>query len=208
MIENFYTREGGRYFAFVEAIDALDGEALKQSKDMPEYWLDILSRRSDDDLKDPTHRIWLDCVRQDYFLNLDWRNETCRRNQFDDANRRRHELLEMDADQFAAIFLLVNAADAAGNIEQFREGSWHEITLSPSTGLPVVAAPDFDLAEVQPCYIRGYEATEANRNLLLNVFNLDFLPDADLDGNGGTPSWPHGGSPLQDIGAYSIYQTL
>ena len=208
MNENLYTREGGRYFAFVEGIDALDGEALKNSKGLPEYWPDILTRRNDDDLKHPTHRIWLDCVRLDYFINLDWLHETCKRNYFDDANRRRQQLLEMDSDQFAVILLLFHPDDAAGNIEQFREGSWHEITLNPSTGLPVVAAPDFDLVEAQSCYIHGHEATEANRIALLNVFNLDFIPDADLGEHGGTPPWPHGGPPFEDIGTYPIYQTL
>ena len=202
MTENFYTREGGRYFAFVEAIDALDDKAMKNREGLPEYWPDILSLRDAADLKHPTHRIWLDCVRRDYFLNLEWLHEPCRRDQLEDANRRRQRLLDMDVDQFAVVLLLFNSEDAAGNIEQFREGSWHDIALNPSSGLPVVAAPDFDLVEARPCYIQGHEAAQANRHLLQNVFNLDFLPDADLGGRGGTPSWPYGEPPLEHFGKY------
>jgi len=207
MHENIYTRGDGRYFAFVEAIDPLGEEAMKNREWLPEYWADILERRHADS-KLPTHRIWLDCVRRDYFLALDWVHQPYPRNEPDAHSQRRQHLLGMDADQFATILLLLSDTDVAGGMEQIQEGAWQEVTLSPSLGLPVVAAADFDLIEAQPCYITGQDAENEHRDLLLSVFNLDFLPDADLGEYGRTPPWPRGGPPFENFGLYPNYQTL
>lgn len=206
-----YTREGGRYFAFVESIDALNEDALKDRGGLPDYWFDILGERDVSSLGPPTHRIWLDCVREDYFSGLDWRTEPCQRNNADDAIRRRKQLLDMDAKQFATVFLLMNDADGKDALEQFQEGSWHEIRLDLLHGLPVVAAADFDLIAAQRCYMQWRSnVTERDARLLLNVFNLDFLHDVDWGEKGSTPPQPLGGpTPWEDIGsAYPNYQTL
>ncbi|HKT27594.1 hypothetical protein [Dyella sp.] len=207
MRENFYTRGDGRYFAFVEAIDPLSDEAMKHRERLPEHWPGILDRRHPDS-RPPTHRVWLDCVRRDYFLDLDWVRAPYKRSMPEVDNQRRHLLLEMDVDQFATILLLLSDTDIHGGVEQIQEGSWQEIILSPSVGLPVVAAADFDLIDAQPCYITGQDAAKEHRDLLLNVFNLEFLPDADFGEYGGTPPWPGGGPPFENVGIYPDYQVL
>jgi hypothetical protein len=184
-----YSSKGGSYFAFVESIDALDGAAWRDRDSLQDHWRAILEARKELPSGLPTHRIWLDCVRRDYFLSLPWRDEKCERNDVDDANRRRQRLLEMDADQFAAVLLLIHRDDEDGATDLLVEGSWHRIVLSPSRGLPVVAAPDFDLEAAQLYYLQWHgDVLQIERDELLKVFNLEFVPDADWGERGG-PSW-------------------
>lgn len=194
-----YARDGGHYFAFVESIDTLDGERLRDRDALPGYWSHILDIRNAGALDPPTHRIWLDCVRRDYFLSLDWREETCTRNRIDDANKRRRQLLEMDTDQLATVLLLMNRDDEDDALERLQEGSWHQIELRPSHGLPVVVAPDFDLVAARLYYLRWKdEVPQLERDWLLNVFNLEFVLDADLGERGG-PTWrPYSGPPSKE----------
>ncbi|WP_188795349.1 hypothetical protein [Dyella nitratireducens] len=193
------------YFAFVESIDELNGDALKERDDMPDYWRNILDRRDDDSLQFPTHGIWLDCVRYDYFSSITWRGDVCRRNEDEDAVLRRKQLIELDANQFAVILLLMNHADGSRALESFQEGSWHEIQLRQLHGLPVVAASDFDVAAVQACRLEWrYEVERQQRDVLHNVFNLEFLPDARWGGRGGEPWRPLSLPPSKDMGLYDL----
>lgn len=199
-----HTRDGGMYLAFVEAIDQLDGDALKTRDGMPDYWIDILDERNVASLDLPTHRIWLDCVRSDYFSGIEWRHETCRRNDDAAASRRRHQLLDLDPDQFATVLLLLSPNDGSGGaaaLEQFQEGSWHEVELNSLRGLPVVAASDFDLVVAQRCYFEWqHEVAELERDVLRNVFNLDFIPDADWGERGSKPPQPRPKPSAKDMG--------
>jgi hypothetical protein len=203
-----YTRDGGRYFAFVESMDELDGDVLKTREGLPDHWLDMLAEREALGMQLPTHCIWLDCVRCDYFSGLTWSGRTCRRNDVEDGNRRRQQLLELDPDQLATVLLVMNHDDGA--LEPFQEGSWHDIELKQWSGLPVVAASDFDLIAAQRCYFGWLREVEAaDRRLLQNVFNLDFLPDAGGGEWGGSPPRPGNEPSWKDVGdAYSRNRPL
>jgi hypothetical protein len=184
-----YASKGGSYFAFVESIDALDGASLRDRDGMQDHWRAVLDARMELPTGLPTHRIWLDCVRRDYFLSLPWRDEKCERNDVRDANQRRQHVLDMDADQFVTVLLLMNRDDEFGATDLLVEGSWHRIVLSSSQGLPVVAAPDFDLVAAQLYSLRWHgEVLQIERDELLKVFNLEFVPDAQWGERGG-PSW-------------------
>ncbi|HTV87148.1 MAG TPA: hypothetical protein VME63_17245 [Dyella sp.] len=200
----------GLYYAFVESTDALDGKRLDDRAGLPEYWPGILTRRREASLYEPTHRVWLDCVRRDYFLDLDWRTEPCERNNIEHANKRRRQLLGMDPHQLATVLLLTHREDEDGAMEPLQEGSWHRIELGSFHGLPVVVAPDFDLIAAQEHYLRWYgEVTQLERDWLANVFNVDFVPDAQWGDRGGPTPPPYPQAPSKDAGfTYPIHQPL
>lgn len=190
------------YFAFVESNEPTDG-SNKSMKDQPQDdpFLEVLSRRLSDGMGLPTDILWLDCVRADYFLGLDWRDEHCDANNSIAENRRRRQLLYLDPNQFEVAWVPINQRNEVEReqLARISEMPWHLITLDSTGILPAMTAPDFDLEDEgrQLKYVTHQtQAQEQDRRSLVNAFSLDFLPEmtrGDDDPHDHEP--PTGGSP-------------
>lgn len=180
------------YFAFVESIDELPNVAL--TGEVPLGWSSVLQRRQADHLRLPTHALWLDCVREEYFLGLEWLNEVCEPGNRVHAAQRRERLQSLDPTQFVVALVLLSDAMVDENypLGEFFGAAWHKVSLRKSNGIPASVDSDFDLAlesvTAQVRYVR-YEAkcTDEERLALLNVFSLNFIPDVDFDEGNHSP---------------------
>jgi hypothetical protein len=191
------------YFAFVEGDELLDPGALRRNE--AAWWAPILERRRQLGFAPPDRFVWLDCVSARFFAELPWRKEICEIGDVEQARRRRAQIqaLREHASQFIVVPLFMSRYDELPSFEKsFGAADWHRIEIGPQPGVPVLVSEqlDFDhagskaqlrnLRYIAECY--GDELRS-----LRNVFNLDFLPDADLGANeGGTPGAPpHSPSP-------------
>ena len=184
------------YFAFVESSEALDPMMVKGGGE-PAEWSPVLDIRKGMGLGPPTAVMWLDCVSANYFAALEWKNEECEIGNREDADRRRKLLLQLDSRQFKVAMLPIDPAGKGGERDdfgRFNEMSWHLVKLSQKGGLPVLAGPDFDLdADQREILFVKHERflDKSEQKSIGNVFSLNFLPDADLNGrerpNGNTP---------------------
>lgn len=175
------------YFAFVESFEFLDPKAVSGVIKFPDDWDSILEIRGRKGLELPSAALWLDCVKADYFASLDWRDDECQINNKGHSDRRRKLLMDLDTSQFVVALLLIDVDGESERDEfgRFSEMSWHVIQLDPTDGLPVLAAPDFDLdPHLQKMrYVKHKRfLNESEFKSLSNVFSLNFLPDTKLDG--------------------------
>jgi hypothetical protein len=193
-----YERE--QFFAFVESSDELLSRELHAGGHDGKWFAELLKARDAQGLGAPRRVAWLDCVRAEYFSSLAWRGERCEINDPADAARRKARLDTLDASQFRVALLPIGTAgdDEHAFWAAMTQSLWHLVAFG-EPGIPVVVAPDFDLAlgGVTLTGIRYHRPChEGERASLYNVFNLNFLPDARRDGLGGTPTdVPPGGLP-------------
>jgi hypothetical protein len=143
--------------------------------------------------------MWLDCLNANYFAELAWRGESCDIGSTEHSEQRKQRLSSLDLVQSVAVALLLSDADL--NVKAFTNlstTSWHRISLHHSRGLPVAVASNFDFgAQVVRMMGLEYEGqcSDGETTSLLAVFNLNFVPDANLDGRTRTtPNVPPGGS--------------
>lgn len=176
------------YFAFVESNDPTDDVFDWAKGEKPDdAFIETHFARIEGDLGPPTDIVWLDCVRADYFSGLDWRYERCDGNDPGAANRRRQQLLELDATQFEVAWVPINGEDETERqqLALLSEVSWHLVRLGPSGVLPAMTAPDFDLEDGQRQlkYVthEGF-ARDEDQRALVNAFSLDFLHDMPMGG--------------------------
>lgn len=174
------------FFAFVESADELDKTGHDLDGLGSDWFGALLKVRGDQGLSEPTQFVWLDCVRANYFAELTWRGETCDINNAIEAARRRDRIASLDGSKFIVMPLLLSRHIEAerSTFLQLMEVSWHRVTIGTQAGLPVLVAPDFDLEPGERNVLNfRYEmiCDEAERTSLTAVFNLNFLPDANLD---------------------------
>jgi len=179
------------YFAFVEGVEEIGKSAAP--KDAPEWWRQVLQKRKP--LPLPTHCIWMDCVRVRDFLELDWRFEACEIGDVKQGDTRRDRIMSLPGTMFRIVVVLLSKHSAAEAkiLTAFNESAWHRIILGPRPGAPAVVGPDFDLEEggIEYLKLEHYGACPPDeRGQLLNVFNLNFIPDAEFgsDGDSASPS--------------------
>lgn len=189
------------YYAFVESIEPLsiekDPPRPFAPEERPPGWRSVLESRIGEDLPKPTHAIWLDCVSARYLDVLDWRYERCRPGNREESATRRKQLLALDGNQFVAALVLVSNdhLDESTPLQAFGTADWHVIQLGKETGIPASIGIDFEEAlELPDTTIRRVHWHETCSGDLLitlrNVFNLNFLPDADFGERDRSPGEP------------------
>jgi hypothetical protein len=186
-----------RYFAFVESIDELPPEFNQDEVATPSFLAFLSSRRRELRLGPPTHAVWLDCVEQEYFLELPWLTEECDRNNLQHSLRRRQRLQALDPDRSVALFTLLRRNDPEEKLarEGFLGSLWHAVTLSDVSGIPADVGENFDaVANGELSRWRFFQYNERCEGerlaLLLRAFTLDFIPDADFDSRNLAPPIP------------------
>jgi hypothetical protein len=192
------------YFAFVESVDAFSSF---EGVENPPDWLNSLRvDRKQDALETPHWVVWLDCVKADLFARLEWRLPPWNPDIEDHAQSRRLQILDIPREMFRVAVLLLSDKEQAEDLArgQFVEAAWHRITMGPKlVGIPVVAAEDFDLIGGEREQIRHHgQCTEEERSSLVQVFNFDFIAEAEFGGDEGGDSGPGkpedpGGGPLE-----------
>lgn len=188
----------GRYFAFVESIDAFgEGDDGAPSPRHPRGWNTLLEQRRQRGLSAPARVVWLDCICADDFLALPWLDEACERGNPAHATRRRERLQSIDPASLRVVLAFLDAS----RLGDFADAVWHRIRLDDTGDTPVVVAGDFEAAldaDATSLRLMRHEGScdDAERRLLLQAFSLDFLPDADFDERGRTPPLP---VPLQPL---------
>lgn len=195
------------YFAYVEATDVwgLDeswADLPPAGADEPtEFaWLRrLVWSRGRAGLAWPSHAVWLDCVRSDYIDELPWRDEPCEIGNAAQSRQRRERIVEFDASRFRIALLLVGTRDLDGRgVAPFTEDLWHRVELGAGD-LPVVTAADYEFGPGEPLADRLQyvdRCSEPERRWLVNVFSLNFLPDAGGAERGGAgPPSPEPGGP-------------
>jgi hypothetical protein len=185
------------YFGFVEGDEPLDPGALQRNE--AACWAPILERRRQLGLAPPDCFVWLDCVSANFFAQLPWRKEICEIGNVEQSRRRRAQIqaLREHASQFIVVPLFMSRHDELPPFEKsFGAADWHRVEIGEQPGIPVLASEqlDFDHAasKAQRRNLRYIaECCGDELRSLRNVFNLDFLPNADLGaGEGGTPGTP------------------
>ncbi len=184
------------YFAFVES---MDGFSTFEEIETPPDWLECLRiDREKLGLNAPHRVVWLDCVKAEQFTKLDWREQPWDANNEDHARIRRERILDLPQEMFRVVVLLLSMKEGTEEsvYGQFAEAAWHRITMGPTLpGIPGVAADDFDLiggTREQISYLG--RCSDEERSSLVQVFNFDFIAEADFgdeDGNDG-PDRPVG----------------
>lgn len=175
------------YFAFVESFDKLaawsgggKGGAMQSIVDP------LLYLRAKLEFPQPAALVWLDCVAAQYFMQLDWRNETCEIGNAAESKRRREQIRALDRSKMRVVLLPlgIDGEDEGRINEEFVRAAWHRVVLAgESPGLPSATGPDFDLeADARDIrYVRHVRrCSEDEHSSLVNVFSLAFLPDADF----------------------------
>ena len=184
------------YFAFVESFDPLVRPSSQSGADAERVIEPVLRERGALGLPRPSAAVWLDCVESRYFMRLPWKDEACRIGDADDSATRREHLARLDRQKFRVGLLLMDAQGVAerGTSQELSRAAWHRITLAQSEGLPLLTGSDFDLEADgrQMRYLRYLgRCSEAERKSLANVFSLDFVPNAKLQGRErGNPNTP------------------
>jgi hypothetical protein len=181
------------FFAFVESSDDFDPDAKNQP---PEWWRRINVERIRRGRPSPDHLIWLDCISADAFGSLPWRDELCEINDREQALRRRSQINDIDASALVVAPLLLSRTfkEEAELIAGFGEAAWHLVRLGPDGPIPTLVAPAFEVETAESrtlTFEYGAVSTDPERASLTNVFNFNFLPDADLGADhGGAPPVP------------------
>jgi hypothetical protein len=174
------------YFAFIDDEEELDAQLLEGPAE--HWWSAIAQARRQRDLPPPSKLFWLDCVSARYFEALPWRLEICDVGNVSNSARRREQIGALDASQFIIVPLFLSSGPDERFIStQFAESDWHRVVVAEEKGLPVLSAPDYDfeLGIGVLRYLRyAAECTEGERVSLRNVFNLNFLPDAEIGREG------------------------
>ena len=185
------------YFGFVEGDELIDPGALRRNETA--WWAPILERRRQLGLATPDRLVWLDCISARFFAELPWRKQICEIGNAEHSRRRRAHIqaLREHVSQFIVVPLFMSRYDELPSFEKsFEAADWHRIEIGQQPGIPVLTSEqlDFDHAasKAQPRNLRYIaECYGDELRSLRNVFNLDFLPDADLGaGEGGTPNTP------------------
>jgi hypothetical protein len=186
------------YFAFVESLElfAAPGGGTKGGA-MRGIVDPLLDRRADLGYPKPTALVWLDCVVAEYFWKLDWRKDSCRIGDAAASARRRQQIRELDPSKMRVVLLPLGSGgpEEDGITDNLRHAAWHRVVLSSDArGLPSETGTDFDLeADGRGTRYFRYlgRCSEDEHRSLVNVFSLDFLPDADFgDGERGEPNTP------------------
>ena len=177
------------YFAFIESSDELDPKA---ETELPDWWRRVVGERGRKDRPAPDHLVWIDCVHARLFEELPWRDEICPIGDPDAAERRRQQIRELDPGMLVVAPLLLTRRFAIEGLllADLGEAAWHRVRLGLVGEIPTVMAPDFDLDPQFSRWVyfeRYMTCSKSERRSLENVFNLNFLPDATLDGLLGTP---------------------
>jgi len=178
------------YFSFVESMDAFGSF---EGVENPPAWLESLRiDRKQGVLETPHWVVWLDCVKADLFAQLKWRLPPWDPDNEDHAQTRRLQILDMPKEMFRVAVLLLSDKEQAEDSArgQFAEAAWHRITMGPKLpGIPVVAAGDFDLVGGAREQIRHHgQCSDEERSSLVQVFNFDFIAEADFGADeGGNP---------------------
>ena len=176
--------------AFVESSDDLDPDYFEQKE--PEWWQRILNERGRLERPTPDHLVWLDCVHARSFMQLPWREDACEIGDAGAAARRREQIKSLDPSILIVAPLLITRRFAAEGLllVELGEAAWHRVKLDEHGDIPTVIAPDFDL-EAEYCrwvyFDHRAKCSEPERATLQNVFNLNFLPEAELGGERGGP---------------------
>ncbi len=187
------------YYAFVESDDEFE-LAEKSAGPLPR-WLESLlaSRRNGGNRTDPNRILWLDCIRADAFLNLDWRDRPCDAKDPEQVARRREEIAMIPQDALRVAPLLLDIKSDRALFFAFVETDWHRVRFDTQDGHPTILAPDFDFDAADGAVVTLEHQGMCFGDELLalrRVFNLDFIGDADLGGEGGlTPAPPRDGGP-------------
>jgi hypothetical protein len=188
--ESIGPRSKDAYFAFVESMDAFSSfEGVRN----PPEWLTVLRiDRKQDALEIPHWVVWLDCVRADLFAHLKWRLQPWDPDNGDHTQTRRLQILDMPSEMFRVAVVLLSDKEQAEALArgQIAGAAWHRITMGPKlAGIPVVAAEDFDLVGGVREQIRHHgQCSDEERSSLVQVFNFDFIAEADFgEDEGGNP---------------------
>ncbi len=175
------------FYVFVEDIEALDWEnssSFEQS--LPAGMKAALTARRAGDHSEPTHLVWLDAIEQNHFDSLNWADEACEVNNPTQGAQRRADLLTLDPERMRTLILLVDPrAEDAELYCDLRRAAWHRIVIGDGEGTPVVIASDFEQALEGDSEVRNMLEADVcigePLQRLLNVFNVDFVPDLRLD---------------------------
>ncbi|WP_405243190.1 hypothetical protein [Lentisalinibacter salinarum] len=201
------------YFAFTESIDpiGLSPYPFKDPAMLDDGWYDILMARGRS-REVPTHLVRLDCIAIEYFLGLDWIKERIADAEVERKQKRREDILSLDANRLRVVHVLVSDRIPVEQqyIAALSETQWHHILLSEDKGLPVLVAPDpttFEVERSLQYFDYQCPANEDERSLLYNVFNVDFIdemPGGETDdrgpGGGDGPWGPGGLRPVEGLG--------
>jgi hypothetical protein len=176
------SRDGAIWYAFVESQDPF---VLPRTKpEGREWWMQVLEARQTGRLRRPNRITWLSCIRAEYFQALPWRGEPCEVGNADEADRRRERLLSLKPGALRIMPLLLSSADKqeSATYRQLGKHDWHRIRTDLGSTLPVFSAMDFDVEETGGLIGLDYlgPCTPEELTALRAVFNLNFLPDADL----------------------------
>ena len=175
------------FFAYVESRELLrESELFEYARDLP--WVQyVLAERKGGGRKPPHALLYLDCVNARYFAGLPWRGERCDPRDERQSALRRERLLALDRREFLVVglFLDPKADLRVTDAGRLAASTWHVIRLNPFDGIPVVSSADYDFAEpvIQAARLQYVDSCRDNElRSLTNVFNLNFLPDAELGG--------------------------
>lgn len=163
-----------QYFAFVESYDVSEELSIRRVRS---------NRRGRYSLF--FYTMWLDCINAQYFAELDWRDDSCEINNPSDSKRRRTLIQDLDASKFSVARIDGSSSGLGipGELAVFGESAWHLVDFETPEGIAAQVGTDFDLEGAAELFIQ-HDRFPSDYELasLKNVFNLDFLPDADLDG--------------------------
>ena len=174
------------FFTFVEDVEPCAFDRPQVPKE--DWWTPILAARGSMNLEPPARLVWLDCVSAPYFESLPWRDELCNIGDFAASQRRRRQILELDATKFLIVPLFLGeSANEWEMLQAFGEADWHRVVIDTQRiGSPVLSAPDYDFGPNAALRYLRFEAecslTELGR--LRNVFNLNFIPNAKIEHGG------------------------
>jgi hypothetical protein len=201
------------YFAFVESTDEFDSEAKHGNDQWGNRIAALLQQRMEAGTKWPERLVWLDCVHAPYFASLPWRDDPCEVNNPDQATARRELIQAFDPSAFRVALLLTNLTFDEVPVDFGAPTGvlWHRVRLGKEGSLPVTTGADFDLEGDAQSLRFTYLGlcTEDERASLNNVFNFNFLPDANLGGTRGEPGGiPPPTLPLDPLGGKALAPEL
>lgn len=144
----------------------------------------LRDRRSEEGREPATRQITLDMIEADHFLDRARHIPPCPINDAEAAIRRRGFLDEVDLlnpERLSIATLLLSGQEEleAGYIANFLPSTWHRVAIGREIGLPLLQAPDYDMAGRELRRL-AYAApvTFAEANSLTDIISLNHLPDA------------------------------